>query len=160
MLDMGEKRLFPEQFFKYVVKPINRDEMAMWVKAHNINAQKSELFLDYIDSLLGLINETFLGDDVMSDDKSRLNHFKWCWNKTIDNFRKENILFNREGEHYEYFWNLVYESFYIDKTRRESGELEKFFTLLFKLYILKSKSELDILLELYNILDGNLTPVD
>jgi hypothetical protein len=160
MLDMGEKRLFPEQFFKYVVKPINRDEMAMWVKAHNINAQKSELFLDYIDSLLGLINETFLGDDVMSDDKSRLNHFKWCWNKTIDNFRKENVYFNREGEHYEYFWNLVYESFYIDKNKRESGELEKFFTLLFKLYILKSKSELDVLLELYNILDRNLTPVN
>ena len=160
MLDMGEKRLFPEQFFKYVVKPINRDEMAMWVKAHNINAQKSELFLDYIDSLLGLINETFLGDDVMSDDKSRLNHFKWCWNKTIDNFRKENVYFNREGEHYEYFWNLVYESFYIDKNKRESGELEKFFTLLFKLYILKSKSELDVLLELYNILDRNLTPIN
>ena len=160
MLDMGEKRLFPEQFFKYVVKPINRDEMAMWVKAHNINAQKSELFLDYIDSLLGLINETFLGDDVMGDDESRLNHFKWCWNKTIDNFRKENIHFNREGEHYEYFWNLVYESFYMDKNKRESGELEKFFTLLFKLYVLKSKSELDVLLEIYNILDRNLTPVN
>ena len=55
---------------------------------------------------------------------------------------------------------IAYESFYIDKKRRESGELEKFFTLLFKLYVLKSKSELDILLELYNILDRNLTPLN
>ena len=160
MLDMGQKRLLPEQFFKYVAKPINRDEMMMWVKAHNINAQKSELFFDYVDSLIGLITETFLGDDVIGDDDARLSHFNWCWNKTIDNFRKENVYFNREGEHYEYFWNLVYESFYIDKNKRESGELEKFFTLLFKLYILKSKSELDVLLELYNILDRNLTPIN
>ena len=55
--------------------------------------KNQNFFLDYVDSLLTLITETFLGDDVMGDDEARLNHFKWCWNKTIDNFRKENINF-------------------------------------------------------------------
>ena len=106
MKDMERRRLLPEQFFKYVTQPISREEMNLWVKAHNINVAKVSLFGDYLSSLYNLVNDTYLGLDVIKTDKEITGHFNWCWEKTINNFNKENINFNVECTHYDYFVHL------------------------------------------------------
>jgi hypothetical protein len=154
---MESKRLQPEQFYKYITEPIEKEEMAIWVKAYNIKSEKTELFFDFINSLFTLIRETYLGEDVMKKDKDIKGHFNWCWDKVISNFKKENINFNEVGNHYEYFWNFFYESFYIAKDEETIPKISMFFNRMFKLYIQKTKSELDLLSEMYSILNSNLT---
>ena len=112
---MESKRLQPEQFYKYITEPIEKEEMALWVKAYNIKSEKTELFFDFINSLFTLIRETYLGEDIMKKEEDIKGHFTWCWDKVVSNFKKENINFNEVGNHYEYFWNFFYESFYIAK---------------------------------------------
>ena len=56
---MESKRLQPEQFYKYITEPIEKEEMALWVKAYNIKSEKTELFFDFINSLFTLIRETY-----------------------------------------------------------------------------------------------------
>lgn len=154
---MEGKRLLPEQFFKYVTEPISREDINLWVKINNINTEKTDLFSDYILSLYDLVSDTYLGSDVIKYDKEKTEHFDWCWNKTLNNFQKENITFNNKGEHYDYFWEFFYESFYNNKNQEEVEHIVDFFTSLFQLHITKTKSELDMLTEIYNILDTNLT---
>ena len=102
------------------------------------------------------MNETYLGNDVIVEEFDQKNHFAWCWDRTIDNFNKEKIFFKERGAHFEYFWNLFLEAFY---TKKDNDEIVRIPDYLFKLFNFKHKktrSELDILSELYKLLNLSL----
>jgi len=154
---MERRRLLPEEFLNYVTKQISADEMRLWIKTNNIRSEKTELFFDFIISLFYIIEETYLGDDVVITDEQKEGHFLWCWKKTIMDFTKENIEFKPKGQHYSYFFNFFYEGFYKSEIDEKVNKLKNFLKQLFKLYELKTESELDMLSEIYHILDNNLT---
>jgi len=154
---MERRRLLPEEFLNYVTKQISADEMRLWIKTNNIRSEKTELFFDFIISLFYIIEETYLGDDVVITDEQKEGHFLWCWKKTIMDFTKENIEFKPKGQHYSYFFNFFYEGFYKSEIDEKVNKLKNFLKELFKLYELKTESELDMLSEIYRILDNNLT---
>jgi hypothetical protein len=66
---------------------------------------------------------------LSDDDKTK--HFDWCWNKTIGNFKKEEIAFNLKGDHYEYFLSFFTEIFYNQKESRIKDSIGTFFNDLF-----------------------------
>ena len=154
---MGNEKKSPQEFREYITEPVSREKMSLWVKVHNIDSEKVDLFFDYVDSLQYIIHKTYLGDDVVNTEKIKKEHYDWCWKKIVKDFKLENINFNEDGEHKEYFWNFFYESFYMLENKNDLTMVKNFITLLFKLYILKTESELDMLNDIYNILDANLT---
>lgn len=154
---MERRGLLPEQFFKYVTSPVNREDLNLWVKRNDVNTEKLELFFDYLNGLYTTVLETYLGDDVIKEDKEIKEHFDWCWENLIGRFEKENIRFKHRGNHYEYFWNFFYESFYVNKKEENKEKISEFLFNLFSLHLSKSKSELDMLSEIYFILEENLT---
>jgi hypothetical protein len=150
------KPLSPSDFIKYVAKPINAKEMDLWVKANNISIEKTQLFFDFIWSLSSIMQDTYLGKESISTKEDVLGHFNWCWNKNIENFSKENINFNSDGEHKNYLWNFFEESFYRDYENENVKKADFYLNKLFKLYLEKTKSELDMLKDLYVVLDKSL----
>ena len=149
--------LSPEQFYSYVTTNVSREELNVWVKACNINTEKSELFFDFTNVLCKLIFDTYLGNDVITNDQDKQGHFDWCWNNVLENFKGENITFREEGRHYEYFWNFYSESFYNNpKDTDVVLKIKDFFGKLLILHLPKTKSELDIFGEIYIILNNNL----
>jgi len=81
-----------ENFFNYITKPVRPEDVDVWFRSNNIIPEKLELFYDFTYSLNMLILDTYLGSNgndetkiVMSTDDIE-NHFKWCWNKTVENF--------------------------------------------------------------------------
>lgn len=153
---MEERRRFsPLEFYKYIVEPIPKSDLEIWFKANNIIPEKSELFFYFIKSLYLLVDKTYLGSDVIKDGESK-NHFLWCWNKVISDLEKEDIKFNIEGDHFDYFWNFFLESFYSTDNSLIIDKVDTFFTTLFVITDRKTKSELDIYTELYKTLDNNL----
>ena len=155
MKNVGES--IPEEFYNYITEPVTAEDMRLWVRHKNIDVDKAELFYDFIDSVHTIVHETFLGDDVMAKEDDKQKHFNWCWNKTVDNFKEENIIFNTEGDHYNYFWNFFNENYYTDRDNRDVDNVNNYFLILTKLHILKTKSELDMLSDIYILLDSNLT---
>ena len=91
---------------------------------------------------------------VTNDDN--LKHFNWCWLKTIDNFRKEGIYFNDDGEHKEFMKSFFEETFYNQKIKEVKMSLAKFFDEVFNLEKSPTKSDLDLLTSIYKSLDKNL----
>jgi|TARA_R110002020_G_scaffold131188_1_gene293434 hypothetical protein len=151
------KPLSPDEFLKYVAKPVSPEEMDIWVKSNNITSEKTNLFFDFICCLYTIMSDTYLGDDVIVTPEDKEGHFTWCWTKNIENFKEENINFEIEGNHYKYLWNFFQESFYGDNENNNNlDKLDFYLTRLFKLYIEKTKSELDILKNLYIVLDKSL----
>ena len=153
-----------DNFFNYVTKPVNPEDVDVWFRANNIIPEKLELFSDFSLTLYHIIKETYLGDEdsqpnetkIVMDHEDNSKHFLWCWNKTIENFEKEEIKFNHEGDHFEYFKDFFDQIFYEQKEKKIKESIEIFFNETFNINRPFTKSDLDMISTIYKNLDRNL----
>jgi hypothetical protein len=151
-----------ENFFNYIAKPMNPDDVDVWFRVNNIIPEKMDLYYDFSFSLYYLVLDTYLGEEksnetkVTLSDDDKTKHFDWCWNKTIGNFKKEEIIFNLKGDHYEYFLSFFTEIFYNQKESRIKDSIGTFFNDLFDRKKPFTKSDLDMISSIYKSLDKNM----
>jgi hypothetical protein len=126
-----------------------------------MNYEKIELFGDIFKGLNHIITDTYMGDDdgetkiyLTQEDKDK--HFEWCWNKLISDFSSEKILIKKEGEHKDYFKDFFSDSFYNQGQNNVKLSIPKFLEDVFDVDKDFSKSDLDILTELYKLIEKNL----
>lgn len=151
-----------ENFFKWLSVPIDRGELEIYFNMNNIIREKVDLFCDIVNTLNIIVEETYLGGDIHNEvnvsysyeDKSK--HFDWCWAKTIDSFKKENIILNENGGHKDYLKKFYIEIFYDKNNNIENVNISKFISELFNIDADFSKADLEILTELYKVLDKNV----
>lgn len=152
-----------ENFFNWMSKPIPNDEVMIWLNVHNMNYEKIELYGDIFKSLNHVIIDTYMGDtnknyetkiSLTQEDKDL--HFIWCWNKVVEGFKKENIKIKEEGEHKEYFKSFFMDTFYNHPDRNIKDAIPNFLIEIFDLNKPFSKSDLDILTELYKLLERSI----
>ena len=153
-----------ENFFNWMTKPMMNEEVEVWFNMNNIIPEKGELYHDFCLSLFNLIKDTYLGEEtthtetkISLTDEDKMKHFEWCWNTTIENFRKENIKFNFKGEHFNYFSSFFMEIFYSQKNISVRNSIDTFLKDLFDRDTPFTKSDLDLYTELYKLLDRNIT---
>lgn len=151
-----------ENFFKWLAVPIPKDELETYFNMNNINREKVDLFLDILMSLNAAITKTYLGDSednslsVAYTDEDKEKHFNWCWAKTIDSFKKENIILNENGDHYKYLKIFYFDIFYNKIDGINHLAIKSFIKELFDIEGTYSKADLQILTEIYKLLDNNL----
>lgn len=145
-----------EGYLDFITSESYKHQIDVWYRAYNISREKIELFYDFLKSLHELIDSTYLGSDVLFMDNDMKGHFTWCWDKTINNFNNENIHFKERGDHYEYFWELFLEAYYYVNLNGENVKITEYFNKLFDFKHKKSRSELDILTQLYKLFNQNL----
>jgi hypothetical protein len=155
-----------ENFINWISKPLNSEDITLWFNVNNIIVEKFELFFDFTIGLVDLIQNTYLGSfdektetTIFLSEEEKNKHFEWCWNKTIENFKKEKIEFNLIGEHKEYFYDFFSEAFYSQKNEVVRDSIYKFYDNIFNINLQYTKSDLDMLTELYKKLDKNLNIV-
>jgi hypothetical protein len=76
-----------ETYLEFISSESYKEQIDIWFRAYNICREKTELYYDFLMSLYNLMEETYLGSDVMENEQDQKNHFTWCWDKIIDNFR-------------------------------------------------------------------------
>jgi hypothetical protein len=153
-----------DNFLNYITKNLDPEQVDIWFRVNNIIPEKMELYYDLSYSLYLLIKTTYLGDNEVSNEtKVEMNevdnkkHFDWCWNKTLDNFGKENITFEREGDHYDYFFSLFNEIYYNQPKEILRESIDVFFNDLFNREKPFTQVDLDLIFNIYKTLDKNLT---
>ena len=150
-----------ENFFNWMSKPIPKDEVIIWFNVHNMNYEKIELYGDIFKSLNHIILDTYMGDEThetrisLSQEDKEL-HFEWCWNKMLEDFRKENIIIKHGGEHKEYFKSFFFDTFYNQTEKNVKESIPNFLFEVFDVEKPFSKSDLDILTELYKLMEKNI----
>jgi hypothetical protein len=150
-----------ENFFKWMSKPVPKEDVVVWFNINNINYEKIELYGDIFKSLNFIIIDTYLGDEksetkIIMSEEDNDSHFNWCWNKLVENFRKENIHIKHGGKHKDYFKTFFDDSFYNQKEDNIKNVISHFITEVFDIEKPFSKSDLDILTELYKLLEKNI----
>jgi hypothetical protein len=149
-----------ENFFNWMANPLPKDEIIIWFNIHNMTYEKIELYGDVFKSLNHIILDTYLGDDVSEtkitlSEEDKISHFDWCWKRVIEDFKRENIIIKYEGEHKEYFKSFYMETFYNQKNVKIKNSIPKFLSEIFDVTMTYSKSDLDLLTELYKLIEKN-----
>ena len=150
-----------ENFFNWMSKPLPHEDIIVWFNIHNLNYEKIELYGDFFKSLNQIVSDTYLGDynseikiEMSKEDKS--SHFDWCWNKLIADQKKEKFIFKVEGQHKDYFKNFFIDTFYNDKEKKVKDSIKNFLDDVFNLDTNFTKSDLEILTEIYNLMEKNI----
>lgn len=145
------------ELIEYFTKKIPLDTLTLMNKHRGIVYEKIELYKDFSLSLSHIINDTYLGKDVMNTDENIKSHFDWCWNKNINNFKDENCVFDLDGEHYDYYCSYFTEIFYKDSLEEHNFDsIINFWDGVFSFTQSKSRSEYDVFFEIYLMLDKYL----
>jgi hypothetical protein len=150
-----------ENFFNWMSKTIPDEEVLVWFNVHNMNYEKIELFGDIFKSLNQTIVDTYMGESdgetkISLTPEDKENHFEWCWNTLIKNFKKEEIHIKSHGEHKEYFKQFFLDSFYNQSQENVRISIPEFLNDVFDVQKPFSKSDLDILTELYKLIEKNM----
>lgn len=139
----------------YIKKPMSKESILVLYTLHKVKYERCEVYSDFVQSLIGLIFDTYLGDDITSPSDQK-NHFKWCWNKTVDKFKEEGIHIDNP-KLYKYFFDFMYQVFYTVPKSVDQKYNQNILNLW--KYILdynnnKSKSDLDTLIEVYKLFEA------
>ena len=146
-----------ENFFALLTTPVPDDEVEIWFNVNNMTIEKRQLYADFCLSLVYLINETYLGEEINKTNpltlsqKEKNDHFEWCWKKTINSFTKEGLKLKYDGEHKEYFKEFFDEVFYNQKDDNIITNFPKFLESLFNEETTYTQSDLNMLTEMYKL---------
>lgn len=151
-------------FFDWLAKPMDQEDIDAWYLANNIIPEYTELFRDFCKSFYDLLTKTYLGDPNNTSNETNVNmtetqkkeHFKWCWDKTISNFSKEEINFNFKETDYKFFESFFYEIFYNQDDQNLKKTIDIFLEQLFDDSIRKTKADIEIFTDIYKILERSL----
>jgi len=137
-----------ENFFEWMSQPIPKEDVII-------------LYGDFLKTLYQTIIDTYLGEDdletrIIMSEEDKITHFEWCWNKVIKDFKKENFDFKQEGQHKDYFKSFFMDSFYNGTQKKLKIAIPEFIEDVFDTDKPFTKSDLDILTELYLMFEKNL----
>lgn len=145
-------------FLNYIANTLTRESIDLIFATNNIKYDRCNLYNDFIQSLFLIIFDTYMGDKF-TNDENKVSHFKWCWSKNLDNFKKENIIFNKTDDLFDYFSTYIFDAYYLDtnaKTIQGNNNILKLWSLLFNYDTLKTRSDVDILIDVYELFDKSL----
>jgi hypothetical protein len=150
-----------ENFFDWMAKPVPKDEVLIWFNVHNMIYEKIELYGDIFKSLNAIIIDTYLGDSnsetkINLSEYDKLSHFDWCWKKMVKDFERENVNIKIKGDHKEYFQSFFMDSFYNQSEKKIKESISRFLNEIFDYNMVYSRPDLDLLTELYKLLEKNM----
>ena len=140
------------QFMDYIMGTLSYQQMKILYSANDIKYDKVSLYYDFITSLNKLVDKTYLGDNYISTNEEIKGHFDWCFEKIIENFKKENINFKNNDELKSYFF-FYYDQLYYKDVERSLKKIDDLPNYSFDYFRLKSMSDIDILIELYRVFE-------
>jgi hypothetical protein len=150
-----------ENFHNWLSVPLPTEDVDTWFRAHNMISESIDLYGEIFKSLSLIVIDTYLGDEVVEtkvvlNHQDMVNHFEWCWGKLIKDYEKENIIIDSEGDHKDYLTLFFLDSFYSQKEKNIRDAIPEFIDELFNLDKPFAKSDLDILTEIYKLLNKDV----
>lgn len=142
----------------YLNNPISKESISVIYASNNIKYEKCELYNDFVQSLLLLAFSTYLGDEYMTI-QDQIKHFRWCWNKVVENFKEEGIYF-KNPRLYNYFLEFMLEVFYMNEGKEHETynhiSILKIWENIFNYERQKTQADIDTMIEVYNIFEKSL----
>lgn len=139
--------------------PLSENSLSILYSANNIDYELVELFNDFSQSLLLLIFNTYLGDDVTTSS-DKVKHFNWCWEENIKNFKEEGIIFEDDDEAFNHYLEFMVNFFYMIDKKEDLKEvtmtIRVIWASIFSYKKIKTPREVDKFLKIYTLMKKTL----
>jgi hypothetical protein len=116
-----------------------------------------EIYKDFTFNLLHYIYDYYLDIETLSLDQDIKNHFLFCYNKTCNDFLKEEIDFSENKELIEYFYVYYYHHFYKVNKEIKIDFFVNFWNSIFNVDNPRNKNLLNVMVELYQVFDQSIS---
>jgi hypothetical protein len=93
---------------------------------------------------------------IVLSPEDKKSHFNWCWRKMVENFQKENITITIDGEHKEYLKSFYMDIYYNQSNNKVRSSVSVFLSEIFNMSKPFSKSDLEMITEIYKMMDKNV----
>jgi hypothetical protein len=147
------------EILEYIKKPLSIEGMDAIYKSNYVQNENVVLYSDFSTTLIQLIFDTYLGDDLTSEEE-RPNHFDWCWDKVINNFSNEGIEFKSTKELKDYYYDFLDIAYYQNPDKEEDTKINegilRYWSEIFDITSVKTKAEVDVFLEIYQLFTESL----
>lgn len=148
-----------KEFLRYVGTPLSKNNISLLYSENNIKYDRCQLYLDFILTLFKVIQDTYMGDDITKGDDI-INHFNWCWDRTIELFAEEEVFFDNSNELKTYFLNFMLEMYYPSEDKSPDGfmvkEIGKHWEHIFGYGTVKTQLDVDTFFDLYSLFEKTL----
>ena len=147
------------EFFNYIQSPISKESVLITLNNEGVVHQRVSLYGDFILTLLKYCFDTYMGDDITNEEQQS-KHFNWCFEKTVDNFKSEDINLGTLIELREYYREFLVEVYY-SMPNKISGKdkidnIYLFWKQLFDYNTTKTKADIDCLLSVYKLFETSI----
>lgn len=117
-----------------------------------------EIYKDFALNLLYYIHNYYLDRESLGTDKDIYNHYSWCFKKVCEEFKLENLDFEKNEELKDYFYKYYYHQFYTANNNQDTSlnHFVKFWNNIFEIDKQRNKNIINILIEIYNIYDKSV----
>jgi len=111
---------------------------------------------DFTINLLLYIDFYYIDKESLSDEVDIKNHYNFCYDKTCDDFEKEDLHFKNNIELRNYYYGIYYNQYY--KLDKPSMKIcYKFWNDdIFNINKFRNKNVMELLIELYDIFNTSL----
>ena len=146
-----------KEFLEYLNTPLKDSVVTSLYDNNNIDKEYCLLFRDYVISVITLVFDTYLGDDIMTEE-DKCKHFKWCWFKVMGEYKENGLDIGDNPDLYGYFSEFMRDTYYnsIIKDEELQDNIKKLWNYMFKHDAVKSRSDVDTVIELYNLFKTSL----
>lgn len=104
---------------------------------------QNEFIKDFLFFLLDKIEKTYLGDEIMKIENKR-EHFEWCMDETVLNFKREEIHINISKDFISKLFDIFNMYYYsLKKNRNTVEDLKIRFTNIFNSSISKTPAQIE-----------------
>lgn len=115
-----------------------------------------EIIKDFLFLLLDEIEKTYLGDELMKIQNMK-EHFHYCFNKTINEFSKENINIHGNKSLEVFLFDICFKYYYdTSKTKNNIENFKMRLSILMTYSTTKKASQINELLLYYKHFNENL----
>lgn len=101
-------------------KFISQDELFLAYKNSDIQREYVDIIREFTNNLIFNLHSTFLGDELTKNENDIRNHFLWCFNKTVSNYKFINFNMKHRYEYFNYMYNHSLGQLYNNKDYEES----------------------------------------
>jgi hypothetical protein len=156
MMSYFKKQL---ELLEYIKKPLSIESIDLLYRANNVRYENTLVYSDFTISLVTLVLTTYLGDEF-TDKENQIKHFDWCWNKILTRFQKEQIDLKVTSEIKLYYYDFMKDAFYQNAEKEDSTKLGdsiiKYWKEIFTIQSVKTRAEVDVFLEIYNLFTSQI----
>lgn len=86
------------------VKYLTKSEVFEAYRKADIKREYVDLIKEFINNLIQNLHTTFLGHEFINTETDIFNHFNWCFEKAVNNYKFINFNFEHKNRCFVYFF--------------------------------------------------------